>query len=62
VSNAHAEALSVVILSPICLIAGVTLAAVAPKQPVQQVALESAGGGLIVLGLVVIGACLPLFR
>ncbi|MGH1574980.1 hypothetical protein ACRAWG_35495 [Methylobacterium sp. P31] len=51
-----------VILSLICLIAGVALATVAPKRPMQQAALESAGGGLIVLGLVTIGACLPLFR
>lgn len=50
------------ILSLICLIAGATLAAVAPKRPVQQATLESAGGGLIVLGLVVIGAFVPLFR
>lgn len=51
-----------VILSPICLIAGVTLAAVAPKRPVQQVALEGASGGLLVLGLLIIGTRLPLFR
>ncbi|WP_284042359.1 hypothetical protein [Methylobacterium tardum] len=34
----------------------------APRRSVQQATLESAGGGLIVLGLVIIGAGLPLFR
>ena len=38
-----------------------TLAGIAPKRSVQQAALESAGGSLIVLGLVIIGAGLPLF-
>ncbi|MGH1570315.1 hypothetical protein ACRAWG_06165 [Methylobacterium sp. P31] len=57
-----AEALFVVILSLICLIAGVVLAAVAAKRPVQKAALESAGGGLIALGLVIIGAGLSSFR
>ena len=50
------------ILSLICLITGVTLAAIAPNRPTQQVALEGMGGGLIVFGLGFIGACLPLFR
>ncbi|MGH1575513.1 hypothetical protein ACRAWG_38955 (plasmid) [Methylobacterium sp. P31] len=51
-----------VILSLICLIAGVTLAGIAPKRPIQQAMLESAGGSLIVLGLVIVGAALPIFR
>jgi hypothetical protein len=50
------------ILSLSCLLSGATLAGLAPRRAVQQAALESAGGGLIVLGLVIIGAGLPLFR
>ena len=46
----------------ICLVAGATLAGIAPKRTLQQAALESAGGSLIVLGLVIIGAGLPLFH
>ena len=49
------------ILSVICLVTGATLAGIAPKRSVQQATLESAGGSLIVLGLVIIGAGLPLF-
>ncbi|MDP4006243.1 hypothetical protein [Methylobacterium sp. NEAU K] len=49
-------------LSLICLLSGAVLAGIAPKRSVQQAALESAGGSLIVLGLVIIGAGLPLFR
>ena len=57
------EAPFVVILSLICLIAGVTLAAVASKRSVrQQALLESTGGSLIVLGLAIIGIGLPLLR
>ena len=51
-----------ILLSLICLVLGATLAGIAPKRSVQQVALENAGGSLIVLGLVIIGAGLPLFR
>jgi hypothetical protein len=50
------------ILSLFCLLSGAVLAGLAPRRSVQQAALESAGGGLIVLGLVIIGAGLPLFR
>ena len=50
------------ILSAVCLVAGAILAGIAPKRSVQQAALESAGGSLIVLGLVIIGADLSLFR
>jgi hypothetical protein len=50
------------ILSVICLVAGTGLAGMAPGRSVRQASLESAGGGLIVLGLVIIGAGLPLFR
>ena len=51
-----------VILSLICLISGVVLAGLAPNRPVQQAALESTGGSLIVFGLIIVGAELPLFR
>lgn len=57
-----AEASTVCILSPICLIAGVTLAGLAPNRPNLQTMLESFGGSLIVLGLGLLGLCLPLFR
>jgi len=57
-----AEASTVCILIPICLIAGVTLAGLAPNRPSRQAILETAGGGLIVLGLGLLGTCLPLFR
>jgi hypothetical protein len=49
-------------ISVFCLVAGAALAGLAPRRAVQQAALESAGGGLIVLGLVMIGLGLPLFR
>ena len=49
-------------LSVICLVSGTALAGLAPRRSVQQAALEGAGGGLIVLGLVIIGVGLPLFR
>jgi hypothetical protein len=52
----------VFILSLICLISGCTLAGIAPKRPHQRALLESVGGCLIVLGLCLIGASLPLFR
>ena len=39
------------ILSLFCLLSGAVLAGLAPRRSVQQAALESAGGGLIVLGL-----------
>jgi len=61
VSNSTAGAAVMTILSVICLVTGATLAGIAPKRSVQQAALESAGGSLIVLGLVIIGAGLPLF-
>lgn len=52
-----AEASTVFILSLICIIAGGALAAVASnRHPTKQAALESSGGSLIVLGLVIIGA------
>ncbi len=50
------------LLSVICLFSGAALAGLAPQRSVQQAALEGAGGGLIVLGLVIIGAGLPVFR
>lgn len=50
------------LLSAFCLFSGTVLAGIAPQRSVQQARLESAGGGLIVLGLVIIGAGLPLFR
>jgi|GEM_PF-6803803 hypothetical protein len=49
-------------LSVICLVSGTVLAGMAPQRSVQQATLEGAGGGLIVLGLVIIGVGLPLFR
>lgn len=49
-------------LSAICLFSGVTLAGMAPQRPVRQATFEGAGGGLIMLGLVIIGVGLPLFR
>jgi hypothetical protein len=55
------EAPVMTILSVLCLVTGATLAGIAPKRSVQQATLESAGGSLIVLGLVIIGAGLPLF-
>lgn len=51
-----------VILSVLCLVSGAVLAGSAPRRSVQRAALESTGGSLIVLGLVIIGAGLPLFR
>jgi hypothetical protein len=51
-----------VILSSICLIAGVTLAGIAPARPVHRPVLEYAGGSLIGLGLLIIAAGLPVFR
>ncbi|MCJ2087564.1 hypothetical protein MKK88_16470 [Methylobacterium sp. E-005] len=50
------------LLSVICLFSGATLAGMAPRRAMQQATLEGAGGGLIVLGLVILGAGLPLFR
>jgi hypothetical protein len=50
------------VLSLICLVSGAALAGLAPKDAVRQATLESAGGGLIVLGLVIIGAGLPLLH
>lgn len=50
------------VLSVICVVAGTVLAGMAPRRAVRQASLENAGGGLIVLGLVIIGAGLPLFR
>ncbi len=49
-------------LSVLCLVSGTALAGLAPRRSVQQATLEGAGGGLIVLGLVIIGVGLPLFR
>ncbi len=57
-----AGAPAMTILSLFCLLSGAVLAGLAPRRSVQQATLESAGGGLIVLGLVIIGAGLPLFR
>jgi hypothetical protein len=57
-----AGAPAMTILSLFCLLSGAVLAGLAPRRSVQQAALESAGGGLFVLGLVIIGAGLPLFR
>lgn len=51
-----------VILSLICLVAGVMVAGRAPKRPAHQAALESLGGSLIVGGLCLLGVGLPLFR
>ena len=51
-----------IVFSLICLVFGAMLAGIAPKSPVHQAVLESAGGSLIVLGLIIIGAGLPLFR
>ena len=50
------------VLSVICLAAGAGLAGLAPRRAVGRESLESAGGGLIVLGLVIIGTGLPLFH
>jgi len=61
-SSLGAGAPAMTILSLFCLLSGAVLAGLAPRRSVQQAALESAGGGLIVLGLVIIGAGLPLFR
>ena len=54
--------LAMTCLSVICLVSGTVLAGMAPQRSVQQATLEGAGGGLIVLGLVIIGVGLPLFR
>lgn len=61
-SAGGAGAPTVVILSLLCIASGVMLAGTAPNRPVQQAVLEGAGGSLIVLGLAIIGAALPLFR
>ncbi len=50
------------ILSLPCLILGVALASLALKRPEQQAAIETAAGSLLILGLVAIGFCLPVFR
>ena len=50
------------VLSLMCLVSGATLASTAPRQPRRQAAFESMGGCLIVGGLCLLGAGLPLFR
>ena len=50
------------VLSLMCLVSGATLAGTAPHRPMRQAAFESAGGCLIVGGLCLLGAGLPLFR
>ena len=46
-----AGAPAMTILSLFCLLSGAVLAGLAPRRSVRQAALESAGGGLIVLGV-----------
>ena len=50
------------VLSLICLVSGATLAVTASHWPVRRAAFESMGGCLIVGGLCLLGAGLPLFR
>ena len=57
-----AEASAMFVLSLMCLVSGVALAAAAPHRPERKAAFERVGGGLIVGGLCLLGAGLPLFR
>lgn len=50
------------VLSLVCLLSGVISAGVAAQRPRQQAVLESVGGGLLIGGLCLLGAGLPLFR
>ena len=50
------------VLSLMCLVSGVTLAATASHRPVRRATFESMAGCLIVGGLCLLGAGLPLFR
>lgn len=45
-----------------CLIAGVSLSSIARNRPTQQLMVEGSAGSLVILGLALIGCCLPLFR
>jgi hypothetical protein len=51
-----------VVLSLICLVSGVVSAGVASQRPQRQAVFESVGGGLLIGGLCLLGAGLPLFR
>lgn len=51
-----------VVLSLMCLVSGVVSAGVASQRPEQQIILESVGGCLLISGLCMLGAGLPLFR
>ena len=50
------------VLSLVCLVSGVISAGVAAQRPQQQAVLEGVGGGLLIGGLCLLGAGLPLFR
>ena len=51
-----------VVLSLMCLVSGAVSAGVAAQRPHQQAVFESIGGGLLIGGLCLLGAGLPLFR
>jgi hypothetical protein len=51
-----------VISSCICLLLGARLAALAPRRCIAKATMEEVGGGLILAGLCLLGAGLPLFR
>ena len=49
-------------LSLLSLVLGATLAAAAADHPSRTVALETWGGVLLVMGLALLGAALPVYR
>lgn len=49
-------------ISATCLLAGIVLALVAQSYPRRRIALEWAGGTLLIAGLGLLGAGLRLFR
>ena len=56
------RASSVSILSVICIVSGVALVSLGQQQSERRQTLEIVGGILIIIGLVLIGWNLPLFR
>ena len=50
------------VASTVCLVAGVGLAAQAPRFGARAALAETFAGGLLIVGLVLIGFGLPVFR
>lgn len=61
-SRSEGRRLVMFTISVSCLLTGVVLAAVAQNSPRRRVALEWAGGTLLIAGLGLLGAGLRLFR